>query len=177
MFGASPILHAFWAAGFSFARGHLAVRVPYDCCLPMLFQGEEISIAVRAWTHGYDFYTPHNPVAFHPYHRKSRPPMFWENAASHKGEGARSSRRAADIIRMGDFSDYDHAEADKYGLGPKRRADDFYRIFGIDLASRKTTKDLCKWSLSGRMHSDLVRFLRSDGKGIDYDRAISELDL
>ena len=38
MFGASPVLHPFWAAGFSFARGHFAVRVPYDCCTPMLFQ-------------------------------------------------------------------------------------------------------------------------------------------
>ena len=55
-----------------------------DCCTPMLFQGEEIDVAVRAWTHGYDMYTPHNSVAFHPYHRKSKPPMFWENSNQHK---------------------------------------------------------------------------------------------
>jgi [Skp1-protein]-hydroxyproline N-acetylglucosaminyltransferase len=55
MFGPKePVLQPFWAAGFSFARGHFVLQVPYDCCTPMLFQGEEIDIAVRAWTLGYD---------------------------------------------------------------------------------------------------------------------------
>ena len=43
----TPMLQPFWAAGMSFSRGHFVTRVPYDCCLPMLFQGEEISIGVR----------------------------------------------------------------------------------------------------------------------------------
>jgi len=34
-----PTLHPFWAAGFSFARGHFVVQVPYDQHLPMVFQG------------------------------------------------------------------------------------------------------------------------------------------
>ena len=77
-----PQLHPFWAAGFSFARGHFVILVPYDQYLPMVFQGtsiycvvttmswlsnaeysiltmmtgEEISIGLRAFTHGYDFY-------------------------------------------------------------------------------------------------------------------------
>ena len=29
MFGPSPVLEPFWAAGFSFARGHFSLRVPY----------------------------------------------------------------------------------------------------------------------------------------------------
>ena len=33
-----PMLQPFWAAGLSFSRGHFVVRVPYDCCLPMVFQ-------------------------------------------------------------------------------------------------------------------------------------------
>lgn len=36
-----PTLHPFWAAGFSFARGHFVVQVPYDQYEPMVFQGEE----------------------------------------------------------------------------------------------------------------------------------------
>ena len=51
-----PTLEPFWAAGFSFARGHFVVQVPYDQYLPMVFQGEEISIGLRAFTYGYDFY-------------------------------------------------------------------------------------------------------------------------
>ena len=35
----TPMLQPFWAAGFSFSRGHFVARVPYDCCLPWIFQG------------------------------------------------------------------------------------------------------------------------------------------
>ena len=52
MFGDSPVLEVFWAAGLSFSKGHMVARVPYDCCLPMMFQGEETSLGLRAWTHG-----------------------------------------------------------------------------------------------------------------------------
>ena len=62
-----PMLQPFWAAGFSFARGHFVARVPYDCCLPFVFQGEEVSMGLRAWTHGYDFYAPYHSVVFHEY--------------------------------------------------------------------------------------------------------------
>ena len=34
----SPQLQPFWAAGFSFSRGHFKVRVPYDAYQPMVFQ-------------------------------------------------------------------------------------------------------------------------------------------
>ena len=39
-----PQMQPFWAAGFSFSRGHFKVQVPYDAYQPMVFQGEEIAI-------------------------------------------------------------------------------------------------------------------------------------
>ena len=33
-----PQLQPFWAAGFSFSRGHFKVQVPYDGYQPMVFQ-------------------------------------------------------------------------------------------------------------------------------------------
>ena len=33
-----PMLEPFWAAGFSFSRGHFKIRVPYDAYQPMVFQ-------------------------------------------------------------------------------------------------------------------------------------------
>jgi len=53
-----PMIHPFWGAGFSFARGHFVVNVPYDQYLPNVFQGEEISIGLRGFTYGYDYYRP-----------------------------------------------------------------------------------------------------------------------
>jgi hypothetical protein len=164
MFGPSPVLEPFWAAGFSFARGHFTLRVPYDCCTPMLFQGEEIDIGIRAWTNGYDLYTP---------------PMFWENSAQHQGESMRSARRVQAAIKMGDPapSSFDCTDREAYATGTVRSADDFYALFGIDRAAKAVTKDLCLWSTSGQMHRQLTAYMRPDKKGIDYGRAIQELGL
>ena len=65
--GNVPIMHPFWAAGFSFARGHFVLQVPYDQYLPMVFQGEEISMGIRGFTYGYDFYAPARNVIYHMY--------------------------------------------------------------------------------------------------------------
>ena len=45
-----PTLNPFWAAGFSFGRGHFVVNIPYDQHLPWIFQGEEISIGLRGFS-------------------------------------------------------------------------------------------------------------------------------
>ena len=62
-----PTLTPFWGGGFSFARGHFTIQVPYDLYLPQVFQGEEINIGVRGFTYGYDFYAPERSVIFHYY--------------------------------------------------------------------------------------------------------------
>ena len=62
-----PQLQPYWAAGFSFSRGHFVVNVPYDFYQPMIFQGEEMSIGIRGFTIGYDFYAPERSVCFHHY--------------------------------------------------------------------------------------------------------------
>jgi [Skp1-protein]-hydroxyproline N-acetylglucosaminyltransferase len=51
-----PQLSPWWAAGYSFSRGHFIVNVPYDMYQPMIFQGEEMSIGIRGFSVGYDFY-------------------------------------------------------------------------------------------------------------------------
>lgn len=60
-----PQLQPYWSASFSFSRGHFVLTVPYDPYLPMVQrEDEEISMALRGFTHGYDYYTPETPVAF-----------------------------------------------------------------------------------------------------------------
>jgi [Skp1-protein]-hydroxyproline N-acetylglucosaminyltransferase len=43
----TPQLQPWWAAGYSFSRGHFIVNVPYDYLMPMIFQGEEMSELVK----------------------------------------------------------------------------------------------------------------------------------
>eukprot|EP01060_Flectonema_neradi_P008021 TRINITY_DN15725_c0_g1_i2.p1 TRINITY_DN15725_c0_g1~~TRINITY_DN15725_c0_g1_i2.p1 ORF type:complete len:390 (+),score=40.31 TRINITY_DN15725_c0_g1_i2:126-1295(+) len=77
-----PIRTAFLAAGFNFAPASRLVKVPYDPKTPFLFDGEEMSFGIRAWTHGYDLYHPDKPVCAHLYIRggsKLRPVFWTEN--------------------------------------------------------------------------------------------------
>lgn len=168
-----PQMQPYWAAGFSFSRGHFKVRVPYDAYQPMVFQGEEIAIGVRGFTFGYDFYAPRDSVVFHEYadnsKRRKKIHMFWENTG-HAGEGGKSLRRATSVIGMApdiDASTWDHSELDRYGLGNERDVSLFYKLFLID-PQKRLAASLCPFVTSGVMHRDFQPFLRPDGNGIDY---------
>lgn len=169
-----PQLQPFWAAGFSFSRGHFKVRVPYDGYQPMVFQGEEISIGIRGFTYGYDFYAPRDSVVFHEYaersDRRKKIHMFWENSPKHLGEGKTSMSRSMAIIKMSpDIPDdqWNHAEEDKYGIGNVRSLDLFYKLFLIDTIHRESVQ-LCPFVKNGIMHKEFQKYLRPDGLGIDY---------
>ncbi|MEB5973379.1 GlcNAc-transferase family protein [Pantoea dispersa] len=72
----TPRYSGYLAAGFIFADGHFVENVPYD---PQLFfSGEEISLAARAYTHGYDLYTPDKAVLWH-YYGRNDAPKFWSD--------------------------------------------------------------------------------------------------
>jgi hypothetical protein len=168
-----PQLQPFWAAGFSFSKGHFKLRVPYDAYQPMVFQGEEIAIGIRGFTHGYDFYAPRSSVVFHEYavksKRRSKVHMFWENT-KYAGMGQKSLKRATSVIGMApdiDPASWDHSEIDRYGLGKVRPLSLFYKLFLINTHERKATQ-LCPFVKSGIMHREFQINLRSDGMGIDY---------
>ena len=170
-----PQLEPFWAAGFAFSRGHFVLRVPYDCCQPMLFQGEEISIGMRGWTFGYDYYAPRASVVFHEYAQKSARRNavhhFWEQGSRHLGEDKRSARRAMALIGMApdiDPATYDTTDAARYGMGTERPVQWFYDLFLIDVHKRETAPGLCKFVKTGVMHRTFQPHLRADGLGIDY---------
>lgn len=66
----APIASRFYSAHFCFTLGEFAKEVQHNP--EYYFHGEEISIAVRAYTHGYDLFHPHKIVAWHEYTRKGR---------------------------------------------------------------------------------------------------------
>ena len=65
-----PIIAKFYSAHFAFTSGLFVKEVPHD---PQLyFTGEEMSITVRAFTHGYSLFHPHIVIAWHEYTRNNR---------------------------------------------------------------------------------------------------------
>ena len=63
-----------YAGGFNFGFARVIFDVPYDTMgLHHLFFGEELSMAVRLFTHGYDLYAPEETVCYHLWSRAHRP--------------------------------------------------------------------------------------------------------
>lgn len=84
-----PIPSRFYSAHFCFTLGEFSEEVPHDP--NYYFHGEEISIAARAYTWGYDLFHPHKVVAWHEYTRRGRKKQWdddltWvnKNVESHK---------------------------------------------------------------------------------------------
>lgn len=153
------------------------VNVPYDPWLPMIFQGEEMSITLRGFTVGYDFYTPERSVCFHHYERKHQPSgFFYENEKRYRDDlSIGAMERLLGIVHMNpevELSQWNHRDETVYGLGGVRTPEKFYDTFGIDVFNKKLQHHLCKW-VNGPaelgMHKEFTPYLRKDGMGIDYD--------
>jgi glycosyltransferase involved in cell wall biosynthesis len=65
-----PTRARFYSAHMCFTLGEFSVEVQHNP--EYYFHGEEISIAARAYTHGYDLFHPHKVVIWHEYTRKGR---------------------------------------------------------------------------------------------------------
>lgn len=178
----TPMLHPFWSAGFSFARGHFLIQVPYDPYAPMLFQGEESSITVRAFTYGYDFYAPARSVCFHIFAIKSnigrrQRHKFWEHETLYLGALDKSLARIIGITRMAGAhspTEYFQREEELYGLGHVRPVDQFYTTFGIDPETATVDANLCSF-VKEQMHRQFQPHLRDDGMGINYNSVLEGL--
>jgi len=161
-----PILQPFLGAGIVFSRGHRVLRAPNDCCVPGIFNGEEFNVATRSWTAGYDIYCPSMHIAFHPYQRKKRPPMFQENYRP-PDEKRKARNRLGHISEFYFGDDYNKEDLEKYGLGNVRPMSRFNEIFGIFPESKEIVNN-CDETITAKLHDRLHVFLRRDGLGIDY---------
>lgn len=81
-----PVPARFYSAHFCFTLGQFSKEVQHNP--EYYFHGEEISIAVRAYTHGYDLFHPHKVLIWHEYTRKGRTKQWdddkeWVNKNNH----------------------------------------------------------------------------------------------
>ncbi|KAI2505645.1 glycosyltransferase [Fragilaria crotonensis] len=163
-----PQLQPFWSSSFSFSRGHFILTVPYDPYLPMVSKSdEEISMAFRAFTHGYDFYTPVSNVCFDSA-RKDDLTSFEENKSIYNGVEKVSLRRLDNLLRMEAEKNVRDAN-ELFGLGQARPLSKFFTAFGVHPAEHITEHKLCNFVTNGRMHELFQKHLRDDGMGLNYD--------
>jgi len=138
-----PMKARFYSAHFCFADGSFAVEVPHDP--EYFFHGEEISIAVRAFTHGYDLYHPHRVIAWHEYTRKGRVKVWDDHTTPKKIEGKvkldwverndMCHRRNRILFGM-DGEDPNQIDFGKFGFGNKRTVREYEEYAGISFKYR-----------------------------------------
>ena len=98
---ARPCRAFFYSGHFAFARGRFVEDVPYDP--EIFFRGEEISMAVRAYSYGYDLRTPSQYVGAHLWQLSEggRRPLFWDPEDDAKRSLSSVDRNKASEIKVG----------------------------------------------------------------------------
>jgi hypothetical protein len=97
------------------------------------FHGEEISIAVRSYTYGYDLFHPHRVVAWHEYTRKGRV-KHWDDDKKWHVKNSASLKRNRGLLGVdGERLDGDDGE---FGLGSVRSLEQYQEYAGIRFRDR-----------------------------------------
>ena len=130
-----PAANPFCAAGFLFADSRILGEIPYDPHL--YFDGEEITLAVRLWTHGWDIFAPNDVIAYHDYNNHPGRRRHWQDQSRWTALNDRSLKRVRHLLGV-DLCDDPEAlvELDRYGLGSVRSLADWQAMSGIDFARR-----------------------------------------
>ena len=98
------------------------VECPYDGTLHDLFFGEEMSMALRLYTHGYDLYAPTESVVYHLWSRAHRPTTT--TVSSVNVQRRQWSQRVVAQQLQG------------IGVGHQRTVQDWAQAVGLDLEQR-----------------------------------------
>lgn len=143
-----PMKARFYSAHFAFADGSFAEEVQHDP--EYFFHGEEISIAARAYTHGYDLYHPTVLVAWHEYTRKQRTHVWDDMTTPNKKKGLveldwverNNSSHARNRILFGmDGLDPNSIDFGKYGFGKDRTLLQYEEYAGISFKYRGVSQE------------------------------------
>jgi len=131
-----PILSRFYSAHFCFTLGKFSKEVQHNP--EFYFHGEEISIAVRAFTHGYDLFHPHKVVIWHEYTRNGRT-KHWDDDK----EWWKLNNSAHDLNRQlfGMDGNVQNGHDGKYGFGNVRTLRDYEKYAGLLFEKRAVQQD------------------------------------
>tara|TARA_B000000565_G_C23716799_1_gene351898 strand:- start:197 stop:1030 length:834 start_codon:yes stop_codon:yes gene_type:complete len=130
-----PIRARFYSAHFAFTIGEFANEVQHDPSF--YFHGEEITIAVRAYTHGYDLFHPHKVVAWHEYTRDGRVKQWDDDPTwTKKNEVTHAKVRSLLGIDGTPCTPCNQKSFGKYYLGNKRTLRDYEEYAGLHFETR-----------------------------------------
>tara|TARA_R110002096_G_scaffold183921_3_gene362184 strand:+ start:1080 stop:2306 length:1227 start_codon:yes stop_codon:yes gene_type:complete len=122
-----PVIGYLYSGHFCFTLGVFTKEVQHDPDL--YFLGEESSIALRAYTHGYDIFHPIKNVVWHAYSRTYRGHRHWDDHDEWWVRDTKSIRRCNVLFGVEPLGEIDLGI---YGLGTERSREDYFRESGFD---------------------------------------------
>ena len=131
-----PITARFYSAHFCFTLGQFSTEVQHNP--DYYFHGEEISIAARAYTWGYDLFHPHIPVVYHEYTRKGRTKQ-WDDDKTWSQKNSHSHLTNRKLFGMDGETQEGHDGP--YGFGPVRTLREYEKYSGILFEKRSVQKE------------------------------------
>jgi GT2 family glycosyltransferase/Rps23 Pro-64 3,4-dihydroxylase Tpa1-like proline 4-hydroxylase len=138
-----PVAGAFISGCFLFGPASIIHDVPYDPYL--YFFGEEISLSVRLWTHGYDIYHPHKHIAWHDWKRANRKATHFTDHKNWTILNKKSFARVrymlgGEIPTDAKIKEYVIQEIERYGLGSVRSLHAYENFSGVNFQRRTFEK-------------------------------------
>ncbi|MDQ6684524.1 MAG: 2OG-Fe(II) oxygenase, partial [Pseudomonadota bacterium] len=133
---------------FMFARAELFQDVPIDPYV--YFFGDDLSFAARAWTSGWDFFSPNRPVLFHLWDRGKRPGHWNDLPERARRLQQLTERRVAHLVGIEVTDDAEALiEIDRYGLGTVRSMAAYQEFSGVDFARRTVSERARRGDVGG----------------------------
>jgi len=129
----SPLPARGLSAHFIFTDGKFCNEVKYDS--ELYFHGEEISLAVRSFTWGYDLFHPNKVLMWHQYTREGAK-KHWDDHTNWGTLNSLSYKRVKILLGI-DGEDSTQVDFKECGLGTTRTIYDYERYAGVEFKSRR----------------------------------------
>ena len=126
-----PLPSMLMSGHFYFTLASHIKEYKYD---PQLyFAGDEISLATRSWTRGWDIFAPTENVVFHNYTREERVCHWSDQKVSYGELHKKSLERLRQMLAGEEDKSFDIRGV---GLGKERSLEEYEKASGIDFSSR-----------------------------------------
>lgn len=117
------------SAGSLFTLGSFVEEIPYDPFL--FFNGEEQSLALRAWTKGYNLFHTSKIPLYHCYDNSYRK-MYWDSDEIKLADWKQLEKNSMERLQQIVTGEY----IGSYGIGNERSIEDFAKWSGIDYENK-----------------------------------------
>ena len=133
-----PVPGRFLSGHFIFTLGIFCKEVLYDPYF--YFHGEESSLGVRAYTHGYDIFLPHKVFIWHEYTRKNKS-KHWDDHSTYNNLNTTSYHRFRSLFGIGEeCSPCAKSSMKDYWFGDKRTLQQYELYAGVKFSTKQLHK-------------------------------------